>query len=108
MSPCLADAKAANRRPQDAAFLAELQRLETVNPSYRLIGTMTAPQESSRTWAGETGVVQRTMLERHLPNLMSPIYYFAGPPAMTMAMQQMLEKIGVDGQAMRYEEFYGY
>jgi len=48
------------------------------------------------------------MLERHLPDLVSPIYYFAGPPAMTMAMQKMLEAIGIDEQAMRYEEFYGY
>jgi len=97
-----------NRRPQDGAFLPELQRLEEVNPSYRLIATMTAPQKSTRAWAGETGLVRRDMLERHLPDLRSPIYYFAGPPAMTMAMQQMLEEIGIDGQAMRYEEFYGY
>ena len=97
-----------NRRPQDGAFLPELQRLEEVNPSYRLIATMTAPQKSTRAWAGETGLVRRDMLERHLPDLRSPICYFAGPPAMTMAMQQMLEEIGIDGQAMRSEEFYGY
>jgi len=48
------------------------------------------------------------MLQRHLPDLMSPIYYFAGPPAMTTSMQRMLEEIGIEEQAMRYEEFYGY
>ncbi len=97
-----------NRRPEDAAFLAELQQLEEVNPNYHLIATMTEPQKSSRHWSGETGSVRRDMLQRHLPDLLSPIYYFAGPPAMTMAMQQMLEEIGVGAQAMRYEEFYGY
>ncbi len=97
-----------NRRPEDAAFLAELQHLEEVNPNYRLIATMTEPQKSSRPWAGETDFIRRDMLERYLPDLMSPIYYFAGPPAMTMAIQHMLEEIGIDGQAMRYEEFYGY
>jgi ferredoxin-NADP reductase len=42
-----------NRRPEDAAFLAELQQLEEVNPNYRLIATMTGSQKSSRPWAGE-------------------------------------------------------
>jgi ferredoxin-NADP reductase len=48
------------------------------------------------------------MLERHLADLIAPIYYFAGPPAMTMAMQQMLEGCGLGEESMRYEEFYGY
>ena len=100
-----------NRRPEDAAFLSELQQLQEVNSNYRLIATMTEPQKSSCSscaWSGETGFLGRDMLERHLPDLTSPIYYFAGPPAMTTGMQQMLEEIGIDGQAMRCEEFYGY
>jgi Na+-transporting NADH:ubiquinone oxidoreductase subunit NqrF len=48
------------------------------------------------------------MLERHLPDLLSPVYYFAGPPAMTMAMQSMLSGFGVAENDMRSEEFYGY
>ena len=48
------------------------------------------------------------MLERHLSDRTTPIYYFAGPPAMTMAMQKMLKDSGISEQAMRYEEFYGY
>ena len=97
-----------NRRQEDAAFLAELQRTEQANKNYRLIATMTEPQKSAHPWPGETGFIRREMLERHLPDLASPVYYFAGPPAMTMAMQKMLEAIGVSEQAMRYEEFYGY
>jgi ferredoxin-NADP reductase len=97
-----------NRRPGDAAFLAELQHLQRANPNYRLIATMTEPQSSNRPWSGETGFIGRDMLRRHLPDVMTPIYYFAGPPSMTMAMQQMLEDIGIDEQAMRSEEFYGY
>jgi ferredoxin-NADP reductase len=34
--------------------------------------------------------------------------YFAGQPAMIAAMRQILETIGIDERAMRYEEFYGY
>jgi ferredoxin-NADP reductase len=97
-----------NRRPEDAAFLEELQKMEQVNSNYRLIATMAEPEKSARSWSGETGFIRRDMLERHLPNLKSPIYYSAGPPAMTNAMQTMLESIGVSEDAMRSEEFYGY
>ena len=97
-----------NRRPEDAAFLAELKALETANPNYRLVATMTERGKSAQSWSGETGFIRREMLERYLPDLIVPIYYFAGPPAMTMAMQQMLEDCGLGDESMRYEEFYGY
>jgi len=97
-----------NRRPQDAAFLPELQNLERLNSSYRLIATMAEAGKSARPWSGETGFIRREMLERHLPDVASPVYYFAGPPAMTMAMREMLQGMGVGEDAMRYEEFYGY
>ena len=97
-----------NRRSEDAAFMDELRKMEQVNPNYRLIAAMAEPEKSSAPWSGETGFIRRDMLERHLPDLMRPMYYFAGPPAMTMAMQKMLEDIGVTDDAMRYEEFYGY
>jgi ferredoxin-NADP reductase len=97
-----------NRRPEDAAFLAELQQMEQLNRNFRLIATMTEPEKSAQRWPGETGFIRREMLERHLPELVSPVYYFAGPPAMTTAMQRMLQDLGVGEEAMRSEEFYGY
>jgi ferredoxin-NADP reductase len=97
-----------NRRPEDAAFLTELQQLQEINPRYRLIATMAEPQKSRVRWSGETGFIRRDMLERYVPDLKAPIFYFAGPPAMTAAMQQMLQAMGIHEQAMRYEEFYGY
>lgn len=97
-----------NRRPEDAAFLSELQKIEQLNSNYRLIATMAEPEKSAQRWSGETGFIRREMLERHLADITSPMYYFAGPPPMTMAMRQLLESIGIGEQAMRYEEFYGY
>ena len=97
-----------NRRPEDAAFLAELAELQNVNPRYRLVAAMSEPEKSAQPWRGEKGFVDRAMLERHLPDLKGPVYYFAGPPAMAMAMQQMLASLGIAADDMRSEEFYGY
>jgi len=97
-----------NRRAEDAAFLDELRALEKSNRNYRLIATMTDAEKSAQPWGGETGFIRRDMLERCLTDLKRPVYYFAGPPGMTVAMQSMLEGLGVNENDMHSEEFYGY
>ena len=93
----------ANRRLQDAAFHDELAGMGKDNPRY--VPTLSSP---SAGWKGETGHIDRAMLERHVDDVRRPIYYFAGPPGMTMAMQFMLADLGVAEADMRSEEFYGY
>jgi ferredoxin-NADP reductase len=97
-----------NRRPEDAAFLGILQTLETPNPNFRLICTMTEMSKSNKEWKGETSLIDKEMLSRHLANLQGPIYYIAGPPAMVAAMREMLVSAGVEEDDIRTEEFAGY
>jgi ferredoxin-NADP reductase len=97
-----------NRRPEDAAFLDTLQTLETTNPNFRLICTMTEMSKSKKEWKGETALIDQGMLSRHLATLQGPIYYIAGPPPMVAAMQQTLESAGVEEDDVRAEEFFGY
>jgi ferredoxin-NADP reductase len=97
-----------NRRPEDAPFLAELQRLEKDNPNYRLIASMTEMEKSHRAWSGEIGLINQEMLGRHLKGAASPIYYIAGPPAMVKGLHEMLSKAGISDNDIRAEEFAGY
>jgi ferredoxin-NADP reductase len=97
-----------NRRPEDAAFLDELVGLQQRNSRYRFIGTMTEMGKSSRAWSGETGFLDRAMLERHLKDLATSVYYVAGPPGLVETMQKMLAEAGVTVEAIRTDEFFGY
>jgi ferredoxin-NADP reductase len=97
-----------NRRPEDAAFLEELAALPRRNPRYRFVGTMVEMAKSSRPWSGETGFLDRVMLERHLKDLAASVYYIAGPPRLVEAMQKMLTDAGVKDEAIRTDEFFGY
>lgn len=97
-----------NRRPEDAAFLDELRALERSNANFRLVATMSQAEKSTPPWQGETGLIRPDMLKRHLNDLKTPIYYSAGPHAMTMSMEVMLADLGVSEDDMRSEEFYGY
>lgn len=97
-----------NRRPEDAAFLAELQALEQRNHHFRLVATMTQMEQSTRPWMGEVGKIDETLLKRVIGELPAPICYLAGPPAMVEDMHRVLNLAGVDDDDIRTEEFYGY
>ncbi len=97
-----------NHRPEDAAFLEELQKIEKENPNFKFTGTMTEMGKSKQVWKGETGFIDKTMLAKSIGNLAEPLYYIAGPPAMAAAMQDMLVAAGVDSDNIRIEEFAGY
>lgn len=97
-----------NRRPEDAAFLAELQQLEEKNPNFRLVATMTEMRASSRPWTGPTGLVTAELVGSAVGDLSAPIFYIVGPPGMVEAMRQTLNRAGIDDDDIRCEEFYGY
>jgi ferredoxin-NADP reductase len=97
-----------NRRPQDTPFLEALRMLEKSNPNFQLVCTMTAIEQSQNEWQGETGLINKEMLSRHLTNLQGPIYYVAGPPAMVAGLRKMLVGADVDEDDIRSEDFAGY
>jgi len=97
-----------NRRPEDAAFLDELQRLEKTLVGFKLVATMTGMENSSRPWIGKAGFVDAALIKEVGSWVPAPIYYVAGPPAMVSAMRKMLNEAGVDDDDIRSEDFYGY
>ncbi|MCR9136360.1 MAG: FAD-dependent oxidoreductase [Alphaproteobacteria bacterium] len=97
-----------NRDPDAAAFLGELEDLESSNPNFRMIATMTELQDDGARWNGETGFVDQEMLARHLPDLHAPIYYCVGPPPMIESTTEMLASAGVADRDMITEAFTGY
>ena len=108
----------ANRRPEDAPFLEELRALESENPNYRFIPTMTRLGDVDDAWQGERGHITKEMLLRHVPpylevrrgepDINGPLYSVAGPQRMVAAMRAMLNAAGVDDDDIRTEEFSGY
>lgn len=97
-----------NRRPEDAAFLNELQQAEKENPNFKLITTITEMEKSKEKWSGETGYINKEMLTKYLNDLSHPIYYISGPPQMVKAMRKILNEAKVNDDDIRTEEFSGY
>src|SRR5687768_6108348 len=97
-----------NRRPEDAAFLGELQGLERQHKNFRLVATMTEMGNSVCEWRGERGVINAELIKRAVDGVLAPVYYVVGPPAMVAAIQETLRGMGVAEENIQTEEFYGY
>jgi ferredoxin-NADP reductase len=97
-----------NPRPEDSAFLEEIQQIGAKHRNYRIVCAMTKMEKSKRKWNGETGSIDKAMLARFIPDLSAPIYYVAGPPAMVAAMKKTLAAAGVKDDDVRSEDFAGY
>jgi ferredoxin-NADP reductase len=97
-----------NKRPEDAAFLNDLNKPHEKNPHYTFVGTMTAMEKSHREWHEETGHMTKAMLSKYIDDLTHPIYYIAGPQGMVAAMRKTLSESGVNDDNIRTEEFTGY
>lgn len=97
-----------NRRPEDAAFLAELQQLERDLPAFRLLATMTDMPRSAVPWAGETRLLDAALIAQAAEGMSKPIHYLVGPPGMVEAARNALGHAGIGEEDIRSEEFYGY
>ena len=97
-----------NRHPEEAAFLDEFQEHESHNPNFTLVATVTQPEGSQRPWSGTVGRIGPELLQKHLGNVIRPVYYTAGPPGLVRAMQKMLKEMGTKNEDVRAEEFSGY
>ncbi|QCO99273.1 FAD-dependent oxidoreductase [Arthrobacter sp. 24S4-2] len=97
-----------NKRPEDAAFLDELKRLDESAANVTFIATMTEPENSHQPWDGETGFIDQDMITKYVGDLSTPIYYLCGPAGLVKAMRSLLNGAGVDDDDIRTEEFTGY
>ncbi|HZK76798.1 MAG TPA: FAD-dependent oxidoreductase [Candidatus Kapabacteria bacterium] len=113
-----------NHTPEDSPFLSDLTEFEKQNPQFHYIPTMTdldseanSPSYEAKrnrrglgggSWSGERGFVDKPMIERHVSDLSTPIYYMAGPAGFVTAMRKMLVEAKVDEDSIRFEEFPGY
>ena len=96
-----------NRRPEDAAFLDELASLQTTNPNFKLIGTMTYMGNSNQQWQGERGYINGDMIKKYVTEL-NAVWYISGPAAMVKTMREILTQLNVDDDFVKTEEFSGY
>jgi glycine betaine catabolism B len=86
------------------------------NKNLKIIYTITAEEGQGQasflsSWKGEQGIINKTMLTKHLTTseLDNSVFYVCGPPGMLKAMQNLLEDdLHIPKARIKVEEFTGY
>ncbi len=97
-----------NRALKDAPFLKEIEKVQSENPNFKLINTLTDKENLPEDWMGEAGFITKDMISKYITDLNLPIYYIAGPPQTVEAMEKMLEDAGIPEEKIKSENFTGY
>lgn len=97
-----------NNRPEDAAFLTELQELERRAENFRLITTMTRADGAGSAWSGRIGLIDRDLIETVKKETAAAVYYVTGSNSMVAYLRQLLANAAIADDDVRSEEFYGY
>ncbi len=95
-----------NRSEDEIVYRRELEALETLNPRFRMLNTLT--RTTDRGWKGATGRIDRELLQEATRGLADPIYYVSGTPSMVVGMLRLLRGLHVPGSNIEIEAFRGY
>jgi ferredoxin-NADP reductase len=93
-----------NRDVESTAFLDELEELESVVPSCRVIFTMT----DDPNWDGDTRMLDADVLRDLLGDLESYHFMVAGPPQMAKSVEASLLESGLSEDRVQSDSFSGY
>jgi ferredoxin-NADP reductase len=97
-----------SRTPDEIVFREQLDRLEKLNPRFRVIHTITDASGGGvpkRAWTGR--IDERLMLEARVMSE-DAVYYVCGPPGLVRALKELLRGMGVADARIRRESFTGY
>ena len=84
-----------NQKEEDIIYRKELDNLPA---SIKVVNTLTADD-----WDGETGRIDRDMIEKYVDNPKERLWYICGPPPMVQAMKEILLNIGIIEKNIRIE-----
>jgi ferredoxin-NADP reductase len=95
-----------NTTKASIAFKDEFDALEKNDEfNFKIFHTLT---QSETGWDGQTGRINEELVKKLIPDYLDRKFYTSGPPAMVDAMKELLKKINVKDENIKYEYFPGY
>lgn len=96
---------ARNRR--ELLYADQFARLAAAHPNFRWHVALSEPRDDDA-WDGDRGFIHDVLFERHLAAHPAPEacdYYLCGPPLMLRATLALLDRLGVDRESIRFDDF---
>ena len=95
------------RSLKEVFYKEEYDELALKNENFKWTLALDSPQPEDN-WEGPTGFIHQVILDEYLKDHESPEdceYYMCGPPAMMNAVFGMLDDLGVEPEAIRFDDF---
>lgn len=93
---------------EEVFWYEKLKDITKKNHEIKVVYTVSHPKEFNVRWRGETGRISEGLIKKYVPNILEPIYYIVGPPAMVAAMEQIVWNMGIAQERIAIENFTGY
>jgi ferredoxin-NADP reductase len=94
-----------NRTEDDIVFQNELEEMQKQNKNLTVVFTV---EEARPGWNGRTGIIDEAVIQDEVPNYLKTVFYVCGPPAMVVAMLELLARMGISRGQVKVERFQGY
>ena len=95
------------RSRRELFYVEDFDRLAAAHDNFRWVVALSEPRPEDR-WQGATGFIHEVLHERYLMDHTAPEdceYYLCGPPMMIRAVRRMLDNLGVDAEAILFDDF---
>jgi ferredoxin-NADP reductase len=90
---------------EDIIFEKELRDLEEKNPNFKLLITITRPNESKKVWEGNLGRVTKATIADFVENLQDKVYFVCGPKEFANHIFKLLEELGINKDNVKIESW---
>jgi Na+-transporting NADH:ubiquinone oxidoreductase subunit F len=97
------------RSRREIFYAEQFDRLESEHANFRWTVALSEPHPEDR-WDGEVGFIHEVLYRCYLKDHPAPEeceYYLCGPPMMIKAVRTMLDQLGVDPEAVLFDDFGG-
>lgn len=91
-----------NKTEKDIIYYKELEKIRRIS-NIKVIKTLTDNVPDG--WKGETGRINRQMIERYVSEPKDKLWYLCGPPPMIKAIKQILLEMNIPEKRLRVEDW---
>ncbi len=97
------------RSLRELFYVDDFRAIEKDFPNFKFNIALSEPQAEDN-WTGYTGFIHQVIFDNYLKNHPEPEeieYYLCGPPMMNVAVQKMLDNLGVPKEMIAFDDFGG-
>lgn len=94
--------------PEEIVYGDQMREIAKNYKWFKLIETVTRPEESKIPWKGLTGRISADLIKDSILDLPSSIFYISGPPKMVDALSETVKSLNIPQENIKIEKFTGY